>query len=65
MNDALNIQNTKENSSLSITLSYKDINLIYKYLSRATLSGSEVPEFNYIIQLFEKDIAQSKSSNIN
>jgi len=61
MKEALNQQNPKEDSLVNISLSYKDINLIYKYLSRASLSGSEVPEFNYIIQLFEKDLNKTST----
>jgi len=45
--------NNLEEKNLSICLSNKDINLIFKYLGRADLKGIEVPEFNSIISIFE------------
>jgi len=42
-----------EEKRLLISLSDKDINLIFKYLGRAELKGLEVPEFNSIISIFE------------
>lgn len=50
-------QNTEEksmldNSLFTFNLSKKDIDVLYKYLSRVDLKGVEVPEFNYIINLF-------------
>ena len=50
-----------EEKKLSISLSTKDINLIFKYLGRADLKGIEVPEFNSVISIFEN--AQLKNSN--
>lgn len=51
-----------EEKNLLISLSNKDINLIFKYLGRVDLKGVEVPEFNSIISIFEN--AELKNLNL-
>jgi hypothetical protein len=46
-------QNLEEKSSFTFNLSKKDVDLLFKYLSRADLKGLEVPEFNYILNIFK------------
>lgn len=53
MNQNTEEKNMLDNSVFTFNLSKKDIDVLYKYLSRVDLKGVEVPEFNYIINLFD------------
>lgn len=41
-----------ENDKIQVTLSKKDLDVLFKFLSRADLKGLEVPEFNRILDIF-------------
>jgi hypothetical protein len=43
------------NDKLSFNLSKADLNILFKYLSRAELKGVEVPEFNNLLNIFRVD----------
>jgi hypothetical protein len=42
-----------ENKIHTFNLSSKEIEILFKYLSRAELKGVEVPEFNKLLNLFK------------
>jgi hypothetical protein len=42
-----------ENKMHTFNLSSKDVETLFKYLSRAELKGIEVPEFNKLLNLFK------------
>lgn len=41
-----------DQDKFSFTLSKKDLDILFKFLSRADLKGMEVPEFNKILEIF-------------
>lgn len=45
-------QNLLDHDRIQVTLSKKDLDILFKFLSRADLKGLEVPEFNRIIDIF-------------
>jgi hypothetical protein len=47
--------NNEVNDKLSFNLSKADLNILFKYLSRAELKGVEVPEFNNLLNIFRVD----------
>ena len=49
------ILNNEVNDKLSFNLSKADLNVLFKYLSRAELKGVEVPEFNNLLNIFRVD----------
>jgi hypothetical protein len=59
----MNEENIKLNQSdkIEISILEKDLDLIFKFLSRAELKGFEVPEFNRILEIFNpKNIKNCK-----
>jgi hypothetical protein len=50
-----------ESDKIQINISQKDLDLIFKFLSRTELKGFEVPEFNRILEIFNpKNIKNCK-----
>jgi hypothetical protein len=51
-----------QSDKIEINISQKDLDLIFKFLSRAELKGFEVPEFNRILEIFNpKNIKSYKA----
>jgi hypothetical protein len=55
--DASNIENDK----FQISISKKELDLLFKYLSRADIKVFEVPEINKIIEIFQPKNLQKNS----
>lgn len=49
----MNEQNIDMNKPLNISITPQDINTLFKYLARVDLKGSETPEFNKILGIFD------------
>ena len=50
-----------QSDKIEINISQKDLDLIFKFLSRTELKGFEVPEFNRILEIFNpKNIKNCK-----
>jgi hypothetical protein len=49
----MNEQNIDMNKPLNISITPQDINILFKYLARVDLKGSETPEFNKILGIFD------------
>ena len=54
----MNIESIKdapntENDKFQISISKRELDLLFKYLSRADLKEFEVPEINKIIEIFQ------------
>jgi len=54
----MNIESIKdapnsENDKFQISISKKELDLLFKYLSRADIKVFEVPEINKIIEIFQ------------
>lgn len=47
------MNNQEQNSAYTFTLTSKEVEILFKFLSRADLKGVEVPEFNTILSLFK------------
>ena len=47
------MNNENQNARYTFSLSTKEIEGLFKFLSRVDLKGLEVPEFNNIISLFK------------
>jgi hypothetical protein len=52
----LDINDMLPSDKFEIIISKKDLDLIFKFLSRAELKGIEVPEFNRILEIFNPKI---------
>jgi hypothetical protein len=50
--EELNSNNILLSDKFQIEVTKKDLDLIFKFLSRAELKGMEVPEFNRILEIF-------------
>ena len=50
--EELNSNNILSSDKFQIEIAKKDLDLIFKFLSRAELKGIEVPEFNRILEIF-------------
>lgn len=50
--EQFNINNILPSDKFELIISKKDLDLIFKFLSRAELKGLEVPEFNRILEIF-------------
>lgn len=49
----MNEQNIDMSKPLNISIAPQDINILFKYLARVDLKGSETPEFNKILGIFD------------
>jgi len=47
-----NQQTLIDTDKIQVTLSKKELDILFKFLSRAELKGLEVPEFNRILEIF-------------
>jgi hypothetical protein len=54
------VSNT-ENDKFQISISKKELDLLFKYLSRADIKVFEVPEINKIIEIFQPKNFQKNS----
>ena len=52
---------TLDQEKFSFLLSKKELDLLFKYLSRAELKGMEVPEFNMILEIFNPKNLKTQS----
>jgi|688.fasta_scaffold1456910_2 hypothetical protein len=41
-----------DTDKIQVTLSKKELDILFKFLSRTELKGLEVPEFNKILEIF-------------
>jgi hypothetical protein len=62
----MNIESIKdvsniENDKFQISISKKELDLLFKYLSRADIKVFEVPEINKIIEIFQPKNLQKNS----
>lgn len=48
-----NVRTNDQDEIFNFKIARKDLELIFKYLSRADLKGAEVPEMNKVISIFD------------
>ena len=48
-----NVRTNDQDEVFNFKIARKDLELIFKYLSRADLKGAEVPEMNKVISIFD------------
>jgi hypothetical protein len=59
----MNEQNIDMNKPLNISITPQDINTLFKYLARVDLKGSETPEFNKILGIFDsRNLAKNQET---
>jgi len=52
-NTESNVRTNDQDEVFNFKITRKDLELIFKYLSRADLKGAEVPEMNKVISIFD------------
>jgi hypothetical protein len=52
-NTESNVRTNDQDEVFNFKIPRKDLELIFKYLSRADLKGAEVPEMNKVISIFD------------
>lgn len=59
----MNEQNIDMSKPLNISIAPQDINILFKYLARVDLKGSETPEFNKILGIFDsRNLAKNQET---
>jgi hypothetical protein len=55
---------TEPDTFFEIKISKKELDLVFKFLSRSDLKGYEVPEFNKLLDIFNPSNLQKNKLNV-